>query len=133
MQACEYSGLTPDQEREVKRAVEGTCELCTEYFAFPLLEIHRISRKIYREMERDPSKRILVVCGPCHQHIHRLPVHVKDQRAIVDSRPFYIRQGIRKALGYKPKPYSPPRESSIPAMYDEYFYHFPPGSFRLGG
>jgi hypothetical protein len=133
MRVCEYAGLTPEQERNVKRAVEGTCELCSEYFAFPLLEIHRISRKIYREMVRDPSKRILVVCGPCHQHIHRLPVLVKDQRTIVSRRPFYLRQDIRKALGYKPKPYSPPRESSLSEMYEDYFYHFPPGSFRLGG
>ena len=133
MRVCEYSGLTPEQETHVKRAVEGICELCTEYFAFPLLEIHRVSRKIYREMVRDPSKRILVVCSPCHQHIHRLPVLVKDQRAIVARRPFLVRQDIRKALGYTPKPYSPPCESALSAMYEDYFYHFPPGSFRLGG
>ena len=133
MRESEYPGLTREQEKNVKRAVEGTCELCSEYFALPLLEIHRISRRLYREMVRDPSTRILVVCGPCHQHIHQLPVRVKDQRAIVSCRPFFIRQDLRKALGYKSKPYSPPQTSAISEMYEEYFYHFPPGSFRLGG
>ncbi|MFZ1897285.1 hypothetical protein [Methanoregula sp.] len=133
MQVPEYPGLTRVQERAIKIAVEGTCELCSEYFALPLLEIHRISRRLYREMVRDPSARILVVCGPCHQHIHRLPVRVKDQRAIVSRRPYFVRQELRKALGYTPKPYSPPETSALSEMYEEYFYHFPPGSFRLGG
>lgn len=133
MRVSEFPGLTRAQERKVKLAVEGTCELCREYFALPLLEIHRISRRVYREMGRDPSKRILVVCGPCHEHIHRLPVRVKDQRAMVSRRPYFVRQEIRKALGYTPKPYIPPRDAALSEMYEEYFYHFPPGSFRLGG
>ena len=120
MQVPEYPGLTRVQERAIKIAVEGTCELCSEYFALPLLEIHRISRRLYREMVRDPSARILVVCGPCHQHIHRLPVRVKDQRAIVSRRPYFVRQELRKALGYTPKPYSPPETSALSEMYEEY-------------
>ena len=133
MQVAEYSGLTPEQEKKLKIAVEGRCELCSEYFAFPFLGIHRISRRLYREMVRDPSTRILVVCQLCHHHIHRLPVRVRDQRAIVSRRSFFVRQDIRKILGYTPKPYSPPDDSDISQMYEEYFYHFPPGSFRLGG
>ena len=133
MRVSEFPGLTRAQERKVKLAVEGTCELCREYFALPLLEIHRISRRVYREMGRDPSERILVVCGPCHEHIHRLPVRVKDQRAMVAHRRYFVRQDIRKALGYMPKPYSPPKTTALSEMYEEYFYHFPPGSFRLGG
>jgi hypothetical protein len=133
MRVSECPGLTRVQERRIKIAVEGTCELCSEYFALPFLEIHRISRRLYREMARDPSARILVVCGLCHQHIHRLPVRVKDQRAMVARRPYVVRQEIRNALGYTPKPYILPRESALSEMYEEYFYHFPPGSFRLGG
>jgi hypothetical protein len=133
MQVAEYPGLTPEQEKKLKIAVEGRCELCSEYFAFPFLGIHRISRRLYREMVRDPSTRILVVCQLCHHHIHRLPVRVRDQRAIVSRRSFFVRQDIRKILGYTPKPYSPPDDSDLSQMYEEYFYHFPPGSFRLGG
>ena len=133
MQVAEYPGLTPEQEKKLKIAVEGRCELCSEYFAFPFLGIHRISRRLYREMVRDPSTRILVVCQLCHQHIHRLPVLVRDQRAIVSRRSFFVRQDIRTILGYVPKPYSPPCDGDLSQMYEEYFYHFPPGSFRLGG
>ncbi|MFZ1127601.1 hypothetical protein [Methanoregula sp.] len=133
MRVSECPGLTRVQERKIKIAVEGTCELCSGYFALPLLEIHRISRRLYREMVRDPSARILVVCDLCHRHIHRLPVRVKDQRAMVSRRPYFVRQEIRKALGYTPKPYIPPRDAALSEMYEVYFYHFPPGSFRLGG
>ena len=133
MSEAEYPGLTLVQERKLKIAVEGSCELCSEYLGLPFLEIHRISRRLYREMMRDPSTRILVVCHHCHHHIHSLPVRVKSQRAIVAARSFFVRQEIRKILGYVSKPYSPPKETSASQMYDEYFYHFPPGSFRLGG
>lgn len=133
MQVSEYPGLTPAQEKKLKLAVEGNCELCSEYFALSFLEIHRISRRCYREMVRDPSTRILVVCQLCHQHIHRLPVRVKDQRAIVSRRSFFVRQDLRRILGYVPKPYSPPCDTYVSEVYEEYFYHFPPGSFRLGG
>jgi hypothetical protein len=133
MQASECPGLTPVQEKKLKVAVEQCCELCSEYFALQFLEIHQISRRRYREMARDPSRRILVVCHLCHHHIHRLPVRVKDQRAIVSRRSFFVRQDIRRILGYTPKSYSPPDDTYISEVYEEYFYHFPPGSFRLGG
>ena len=133
MQVSEYPGLTRDEEKKLKLAVEQCCELCSEYFALPFLGIHRISRHLYREMVRDPSTRLLVVCHLCHHHIHRLPVRVKDQRAIVSRRSFFVRQDIRTILGYTPKPYSPPRDACVSQVYEDYFYHFPPGSFRLGG
>ena len=133
MQESECPGLTRVQEKKLKIAVEGNCELCSEYFALQFLEIHRISRRLYREMVRDPSTRILVVCHLCHHHIHRLPLRIRDQRAIVSRRSFFVRQDIRTILGYIPKPYSPPADTGISQMYEEYFYHFPPGSFRLGG
>jgi len=131
--AAEYPGLTPVQEKKLKIAVEGSCELCSEYFALPFLEIHRISRRLYREMVRDPSTRILVVCYLCHRHIHRLPVRVKDQRAIVSRRSFFVRRDLRKILGYTPKRYTPPNSTDLAQMHEDYFYHFPPGSFRLSG
>jgi hypothetical protein len=129
----EYPGLAPWQKRKIKIAVEGKCELCSEVSAFPFLEIHRITRRQYREMVWDPSTRILVVCPFCHDHIHRLPVLIKKQRAIVSRRSFYTRRDIRKVLGYRPKPYSPPDNPDPPQMYEDWFFHFPPGSFRLGG
>jgi hypothetical protein len=130
---AEYPGMTPVQEKKLKLAVEGSCELCSEYFALPFLEIHRISRRLYREMVRDPSTCILVVCRLCHHHIHRLPVRVKDQRAIVARRSFFVRQDIRKILGFTPQPYSPPDVTDVSQMFEDYFYNNPPGSFRLSG
>ena len=129
----EYPGLTPAQERCLKIAVEGTCELCSEYFALPFLEIHRISRRQFREMIRDPSTRILVVCHLCHDHIHRLPVPVRQQREIVSCRSFFIRRDIRRVLGYRPRPYTPPEEIDVSQIFDEYFTRAPPGPFRLSG
>jgi hypothetical protein len=129
----DYPGLDPTQERKLKLAVEGTCELCSGYFPLHDLTIHRISRRQYREMVQDPSTRILVVCNLCHEHIHRLPVPVLRQRSIVSGRSFFVRRDIRRVLGYRPKPYTPPENPGISMMDDEYFYHFPPGSFRLGG
>jgi len=133
MQEPECPGLTPAQEKGLMRAVEGNCELCSEYYAFPFLEIHRISRRRYREMIRDPSARILVVCRLCHDHIHHLPVRVKDQRAIVAHRSFFIRRDLRRILGYRPKPYSPPEDLDVSQIYEEYFNLVPPGPFRLSG
>ena len=127
----EYPGLTPQQEKELKLAVESTCEICSGYFAPEFLDIHLISRRRYREMVRDPSTRILVVCRDCHEKIHRLPVRVKDQRTLVASRQFFVRQDIRRVLGYRPKPYKPPE---IPESYEvtaDYYFNFPPGSFRI--
>lgn len=116
MVTSEYPGLSPAQEKQLKTAAEGRCELCSEYFAFPFLVIHRISRRLYREMTRDPSTRILIVCDFCHEHIHRLPLKVKDQRAIVARRTFFIRRDMRKALGYRPKPYFAPPVWEIPPV-----------------
>ena len=133
MQVPECSGLTPAQEKRLKTAVEGNCEICSEYYALQFLEIHRISRRRYREMIRDPSTRILVVCRLCHDHIHRLPMKVRDQRAVAAGRSFFIRRDLRRILGYRPKPYSPPENLDVSQIYEEYFNFVPPGSFRLGG
>jgi hypothetical protein len=124
--------LSPEQERAVKRAVESTCELCNGYCAPGLLDIHRISHRKYREMIRDPSTRILVVCLACHARVHRLRVRVKDQRAVVACRPFTVRQDLRRALGYRSRPYNVPEPAAPEDIGDEYFFHFPPGSMRLG-
>ncbi|OPX65290.1 MULTISPECIES: hypothetical protein [unclassified Methanoregula] len=129
----ECPGLTPAQEKRLKLAVEGTCELCSEYFALPFLDIHRISRRQYREMKRDPSTRILVVCHLCHDHIHHLPVPVRQQREIVSRRSFFVRRDLRRVFGYRPRPYSPPEEIDVSQIFDEYFTHAPPGPFRLSG
>ncbi len=133
MQAPEYPGLTRQQEKGLKLAVEGVCELCSGYFALEFLEVHQISRRLYREMQRDPTTRILIVCRECHRHIHRLPVRVRDQRAIVSRRSFLVRKDLRRVLGYRSKPYTPHVPDVPVPMDDEYYFHFPPGSFLLGG
>lgn len=125
--------ISSAQEKKCKTAVENTCELCHDYFPAPLLCIHLISRRIYREMARDPSTRILVVCELCHKAIHTLPVTVKKQRVIVAKRTFFIRRDLRRILGYKPAPYAAPASVSIAQVYEEYFDRAPTGAYRLGG
>lgn len=128
----EYPGLSSRQEKDLKLAVESTCELCSGYFSSGFLEIHRISRRQYREMARDPSTRILVVCTDCHATIHRLRIRVKDQRAVVAGRSFTVRQDLRRALGYRLKPYVPPSPSGLDDIGDESFFHFRPDPMRPG-
>jgi hypothetical protein len=126
-------GITPDQQRKLKIAVEYTCELCHEYHPVSFLEIHRISGRPYKEMRRDPSTRILVVCLFCHNHIHNLPVSIGKQRALVKARSFFIRRDVRRILGYQSRPYQAPDDINLFVIYEEYFGRCPPGSYRLGG
>ena len=130
MPESSYAGITPVQEQKLKTAVENTCELCREYFPSVFLELHLISRRLYREMTRDPSTRILIVCQPCHTHIHALPVPVGRQRAIARGRSFYIRRDIRRVLGYVPKPYQAPDDLNLYVIYEEYMGRPSPGSYR---
>ena len=125
--------ITPLQEEQLKIAVEYTCELCREYHPGHFLEIHRISRSLYKEMKRDPSTRILILCRVCHDHIHNLPVPTGKQRALVKKRSFFVRRDMRRVLGYQPRPYQAPDDINIPLIYEEYFGRCPPGSYRLGG
>jgi hypothetical protein len=125
--------ITPVQEKKCKIAVENTCERCHDYFPASLLELHLISHRIYAEMARDPSARILVVCQLCHQDIHIIPVRVKKQRAIVERRGFYIRRDLRRVLGYKPTPYYAPESVNLAQVYEEHLGRSSPGSYRMGG
>lgn len=126
------TGIKTVQEQKIKNAVENTCELCREYFASAFLEIHLISRHLYKEMINDPSARILVVCQPCHTHIHKLPVPRGKQRAIVKRRSFFIRRDLRRVLGYVPKPYQAPDDINLYVIYEEYMGRASPGSYRTG-
>ncbi|MFA5346836.1 MAG: hypothetical protein WC294_01755 [Methanoregula sp.] len=118
------------QEQKIKTAVENTCELCHEYHPSAFLDIHLISRRRYKEMNRDPSTSILVVCQLCHSHIHRLPLPIGRQRAIVKGRSFFIRRDLRRVLGYVPKPYQAPDDINLYVIYEEYFRRVSPGSYR---
>ena len=131
MQGSDCRGTSPVLENKLKIAVEQTCELCREYHPVASLEIHRISRRWYKEMIRDPSTRILIVCQSCHHHIHQLPVPVGKQRALVKARSFFIRRDVRRILGYVPKPYRAPDDINIPLIYEEYFGRYSWGSYRL--
>ena len=133
MAETDCMGITPVQEKKCKIAVENTCERCHDYFPASRLELHLISRRIYREMVRDPSARILVVCQLCHEDIHTLPVPVKKQRVSVGRRGFYIRRDLRRVLGYKPVPYCAPNSIDLAQVYEEYFDRCAQGSYRLGG
>jgi hypothetical protein len=121
------------QEQKLKIAVENTCELCHDYYPSLFLEIHTISRHPTKEMKHDPSTRILIVCQSCHSHVHRLPVSIGKQRALVKNRSFYIRRDLRRILGYVPKPYRAPDDINFYVIYEEYFGRGSPGSYRLSG
>ena len=133
MPETDCTGITPVQEKKIKFAVENTCERCHDYFPESLLKIHLISRRIYPEMIRDPSARILVVCHLCHQDIHTIPVTSKKQRAIAKKRTFFTRRDLRQLLGYKPKPYTAPDSIDLAQIYEEYLGRCPQGSYRMGG
>lgn len=133
MRETECRGLFPVQEEKLIIAVEQTCELCHEYHPVSFLELHLISRRIFKEMVRDPSARILIVCRTCHDHIHRLPVPVGKQRALVKARSFFIRRDLRRILGYVPKPYKAPDDVNIALIYEEYLGRNSWGSYRLSG
>jgi len=133
MPECTYMSITPVQEEKLKIAVENICELCHDYHPSLFLEIHIISRLPTKEMKHDPSTRILVVCQLCHSHIHRLPVSIGKQRALVKHRSFYIRRDLRKILGYVPKPYRAPDDINLYVIYEEYFGRCSLGSYRLSG
>ena len=133
MPETECRWITPEQEQNLKIAVEYTCELCHEYHPGSFLEIHLISRRVYKEMKRDPSARVLVVCRFCHNHIHNLPVLIGKQRGIVKERSFFIRRDMRRIMGYQPKPYQAPDDINLYVIYEEYFGRCPPGSYRLSG
>jgi len=130
-EACS-TGINSVQEKKLKRAVENTCELCHEYFSPEFLEVHRISRRLYKEMSRDQSTRVLIVCQSCHTHIHTLPLPVGKQREIVKRRSFFIRRDMRRVLGYIPKPYRAPDDINLYVIYEEYMGRGSPGSYRRG-
>lgn len=133
MREIDCRGTSPVLEKKLKIAVEQTCELCHEYRPMTSLEIHIISRRRYKEMVRDPSARILIVCQSCHDHIHQLPVPVGKQRALVKARSFFIRRDLRRILGYEPKPYVAPNDINIALIYEEYMGRYSWGSYRLSG
>ena len=133
MPEAECGWITPEQEQDLRIAVEYTCELCHEYSPGSSLEIHSISQRPHKEMKRDPSTRILIVCPFCHDHIHHLPMQVRKQRIRVRERQFFTRRDIRKILGYQHALYHAPDDIDLYVIYEEYFRGNPPGSYRLSG
>jgi hypothetical protein len=134
MSEAECMGVGPEEEKKIKIAVESTCELCSSYAPLSLLEVHLISRRRTEAEVKDPSLRVLVACPDCHRQVHSIPVPVKLQRSIAASRRFFIRRDIRKVLGYKPKPYTPPENPDVSQIFEDDYKTFPPpGSYRLSG
>ena len=125
-------GISRQKERQIKIAVEGTCELCREYTPLPLLELHGIACRTEpgKPGPKEREKNILVVCATCHRHIHELPVPEERLRALIDRRPFALRREILQALGYKPKKYSPPEGTDIGRVFEETTRGLFAGNFR---
>jgi len=114
-------GITAAQEDRIKRAVESTCELCHEYTPPSRLSLHGISGP-RKKRAPDPKGRecnILVVCEACHRLIHKEPVPVKKLRARISGRPFDVRRQILAALGYVPRPVTPPEDQDFARVYDD--------------
>jgi len=120
MAGSDAPGIGPEEERQLKKAVESTCEVCGSYTPLSFLEIHLISRRRTKAVMRDPSLRILVVCRDCHTRPHTIPVSVKMQRAVAGSRNFFVRKDLRKVLGYIPAPYRPPEDQDLGEIYENY-------------
>lgn len=133
MPETECGWITQEQKQDLRIAVEYTCELCNEYYPGSSLEIHSISQRPDKRMNRDPSTRILIVCPFCHDHIHRLPMQVRRQRRVVKERPFFTRRDMRTILGYQHAPYQAPDDINLYVIYEEYFRGNLPGSYRLSG
>jgi hypothetical protein len=125
-------GISRRKERQIKIAVEGTCELCREYTPLPLLELHGIAcpAEPKKPGPKKREKNILVVCATCHRHIHELPVPNERLRSLIDRRPFALRREILQALGYKPKKYSPPEDTDIARVFEETTRGLFAGNFR---
>jgi hypothetical protein len=115
------SSITKKQVRQIKLAVESTCELCREYIPLTLLELHGIPADphLKKPGPKDRERHIIVVCSTCHRHIHELPVPEEKLLALIEKRPFAIRREFLHALGYVPKHYSPPEDIDIPGVFDE--------------
>jgi hypothetical protein len=114
-------GISSLKLLQIKIAAEGTCELCREYIPVPLLELHGIppGPEAKKPQPKERERNILVVCSPCHRHIHDLPVPKKKLRALIGKRPFGVRKEILCALGYVPKHYSPPDDIDIARVFEE--------------
>jgi hypothetical protein len=125
-------GISRLKARQVKIAVEGTCELCREYIPIPMLELHGIPSRTEppRPRSKECERNILVVCPTCHRHIHELPVPEEKLRALIGRRPFAQRREILRALGYKPKKYSPPEDIDIARVFEETTRSPSAGNFR---
>jgi hypothetical protein len=132
MQEPWCSDISAGQERQIKRAVESTCELCREYIPLSLLELHgfQSGHKTKNMQPKEQERHILVVCSLCHQLIHEEPVPAEKLRVLINRRPFAVRKEILRALGYIPKPYSPPSDPDIPGIYDETVRNTSAGYYR---
>lgn len=126
------TGISPLEEEKVKRALESTCELCREYIPISLLELHGFPkrRKKNSPHPKEREQHILVVCSPCHHLIHAIPVPVEKLRALIKKRAFAVRMEILKALGYVPRPYSPPDNPDLSTAYEDVMRSSSAGYYR---
>ncbi|MGD1003804.1 MAG: hypothetical protein ABR887_00075 [Methanoregulaceae archaeon] len=127
--------INPEQQEQMKRAVESTCELCFEYQSISLLEFHFLTT-LRQNVPLSPKlieRNCIIVCQSCHRHIHELPVPEVRLKNIILKRSFTTRKEILKALGYKPKPYSPPDDIDPSQIFEGSFNTCPPNSYRLSG
>jgi hypothetical protein len=105
--------LSPSQATRMLQATAGRCEVCGELDDAVLLQIHWLPE----ETHPDPHRRLLVLCVPCHHHIHRLPASREEQRAWVEQRPLPLRNLLRAIVGYRSQPYQPPECGDLSELY----------------
>jgi hypothetical protein len=112
--------LPPVKAKRVKLAAGSRCEICDGEFRLSILEIHLVPREGGRSASAGPDlqREILILCPACHREIHAFRIPRADQKILVRSRPSGVRREMRRVLGYKPKPYSPP-EVDLAVVYEE--------------
>jgi hypothetical protein len=112
--------LPPVKAKRVKLAAGARCEICDGEFPLSILEIHLILQEGGRRTRGGPDlqREILILCPACHREIHTYRIPRADQKILVRSRQPGVRREMRRILGYKPKPYSPP-EVDLAAVYEE--------------
>jgi hypothetical protein len=112
--------LPPVKAKRVKLAAGARCEICDGEYRLSILEIHLIPQEGGRRVRTglDLQREILILCPACHREIHAFQIPRADQKILVRVRPSGVRREIRRVLGYKPEPYSPP-EVDLAVVYEE--------------
>lgn len=127
--------LKPVIRTAVKMAVGGSCEWCRERFPLSLLEIHKVydEQHLPEPVRADPQKGVLVLCPICHRIFHENPIPLEDQKEVIWYRPRWMKQELRRILGYVPRKYIPPDTIDPATCYEDCFRMDSLDLYRAGG